>query len=416
MSLRSAFLALLINVTIAGPAAADPTSWANGMEAFSADNYEAALAHFTRARDEGLDGPAVHYNIAVSQFKLAQYDAAAETFALLAEHYPQMEGLAEYNLGLIARRQDRRQVAARHFLNAYNLSDDEKIRILASQRLRELEPETRTVSRWSGAVSVRAGNDDNIALRDEAGVPAGTTMESPVIDVFASLQGPRTAHDGFRFRGNAYAITYADANEYDQLELFASGYYEWRRDSWRAELGVHASGSTLGGDPFDRKAGAGARFVRYVGEASVVDLRYTYDDVSEGDKDFSGIAGSRQRIDGRYRWYRDDHRIQLRYIIETNDRESASVTRDRKSLIADYRLLPARGFGYKVGVEFRESEYPELEVPRDEDLVTLFGALNYTFASDWSVTLEFRQYENDSTDPVYSYDRRVVTLGALILF
>ena len=416
MSLRSAILALLIHVTLAGPAAAGSASWAEGMDAFSADNYEAALTHFTRARDEGLDGPAVHYNIAVSQFKLELYDEAATTFSLLGENYPQMAGLAEYNLGLVARRQDRRDVAARHFFQAYNLSDDKKIQILASQRLRELEPETRTVSRWSGSVGARAGNDDNIALRDEAGVPAGTTTESPVVDVFATLHGPWTGRDGFRFRGNAYAVKYADADEYDQFELLASGYYEWRRDNWRAELGTHASGSTLGGDPFDRKLGAGARFVRYLGDASLVDLRYTYDDISEGDVEFSGIAGSRQRIDGRYLWYRDDHRIQVRYVLETNDRESASVTRDRDSFIADYRLLPEKGFGYRVGVEFRDSEYAKLEVPRDEDLMTLFGTLNYTFSNEWSVMLEFRQYDNDSSDPAYSYDRKVFTLGALLLF
>lgn len=416
MSLRSAMLALLMSATLVGPAVADSAEWAAGTAAFSAEDYEAALTHFERARDEGLDGPAVHYNIAVSQFKLGLLDEAAVTFSLIAAHYPQMEGLAEYNLGLVARREGNRDIAAQHFFRAYNVSDDEKIRILASQRLGELEPDSRKVSRWSGAFGARAGNDDNVALRDEAGVPAGTSMESPVVDVFASVHGPWTGRDGFRFHGNAYAIAYADADEFDQFELAAGSFYEWRRDSWRAELGIRASASTLGGDAYDRKAGMGARFVRYIGDASLVDLRYNYDQVSEGDPDFSGIAGSRQRIDAAYRWYRNDHRVQLRYILETNDRDSASVSRDRDAFIVDYRLLPLQGFGYNVGLEYRNSEYNELEIPRSEDLVTAFGTLSYTFSNDWSIMLEYRQSDNDSTDPIYSYDRKVITLGALMLF
>lgn len=416
MSSRGALLALVICWTLTGPAAAETNAWAAGQAAFAAGDYEAALEYFRSARDEGLDGPAVHYNIAVTQFKLERYDEAAETFRLIALRFPPMEGLAEYNLGLVARRQDRRDAATQHFLRAFRLSNDEKIQVLASQRLRELEPEMRTVSRWSGAVGIRAGNDDNIALRDEAGVPVGTTMESPLADIWASFVGPRTGRDGFRLRGSAYVIRYADADEFDQSELRVGGFHEWRRHSWRAELGIDAAASTLGGDMFDRKLGANARFARYFGDNHVLDLRYTYDDVTEGDEVFTGIGGSRQRIDTRYRWYHEDHRVQLRYVVETNDRESASVSPERSAVIMDYRYLPLQGFGYEAGVELRDSEYSDIAIPRNEDLVTVFGTLSYAFSNDWSILFEYRQSDNESTDPEYSYDRRKFTLGAMKLF
>ena len=416
MSLRSALLALSLCLTLNGAAAAETNEWAAGQAAFAAGEYEAALLHFNHARDRGLDGPAVHYNIAVVQFKLEHYDEAAETFSLIASRFPQMEGLAEYNLGLIARRQERRDSATQHFLRAFRLSHDEKIQILASQRLRELEPEMRTVSRWSGAVGIRAGNDDNIALRDEAGVPVGTTTESPMADIWASFVGPRTGRDGFRLRGSAYIVRYADADEFDQAELRVGGFHEWRRHSWRAEFGLHAAASTLGGDRFDQKLGANARFARYFGDNHVVDLRYTYDDVSEGDEIFTGIGGSRQRLDGRYRWYHEDHRVQFRYVVESNDRESASVSPERRAIILDYRYLPLQGIGYETGVELRDSEYADITTPRQEDLVTVFGTLSYAFSNDWSILFEYRQSDNDSTDPAYRYDRRKFTLGAMKIF
>jgi hypothetical protein len=327
-----------------------------------------------------------------------------------------MEGLAEYNLGLVANRQGRRDDAALHFLRAYKVSDNEKIKILASNRIRELEPEQRTISRWSSAFGIRAGNDDNVALRDEAGVPVGTTTESPMVDAFASVIGPRNGRDGLRFRGSAYIIKYADADDFDQSELQAGGFYEWRRRNWRAEFGAHATTSTLGGDSFDRKLGADARIVRYFGDNNVVDLRYTYDDVSEGDAVFAGITGSRQRIDARYRWYRQTHRVQLRYVVESNDRIDPGVSPERTAFIADYRFRPLQGIGYEAGVELRNSDYAETATPRDEELLSLFGTLSYAFSNDWSILLNFRRSENDSTDPVYSYDRLQFTLGAMKIF
>jgi len=416
MLLQRLLIAIVACLVLTTQVSAETDDWAAGKAAFEAGNYDLALTHFQKARDAGLPGPAVHYNIAVAHFKLGEYDEAAAAFGLIAAKFPEMEGLAEYNLGLVANRQGRREDAALHFLQAYKVSDNEKIQILASDRIRELEPERRTTSRWSSAFGIRAGNDDNVALRDEAGVPVGTTTESPMVDAFASVIGPRNDRDGLRFRGSAYIVKYADADEYDQSEFLAGGFYEWRRRNWRAEFGAHATTSTLGGDAFDRKIGADARFVRYIGDNNVVDLRYSYDDVSEGDAVFAGISGSRQRIDARYRWYRQMHRVQFRYVIETNDRIDPGVSPQRRSLIVDYGFRPLRGPGYEAGVELRDSQYADVANPRDEDLLSLFGTLTYAFSNDWSILLNFRHSENDSTDPLYSYDRLQFTLGAMKIF
>jgi hypothetical protein len=417
MSLRIAKLALIFCCLVAASPAALAEDWQAGKQAFADGDFDTALFHFQNARDKGLDGPAVHYNIAVVQFELARYDDAGETFRLIAERFPAMRGLAEYNLGLVARRQGRRNDAASHFLRAYDLSpDDEKIRVLASRRIRELEPGFRSVTRWSGAFGLRAGHDDNIALRDEAGVPVGTTTESPMADMFASFSGPLTGRDGFRVNGSAYVIKYADADEFDQTELQVGGLYEWRRSNWRAQLGAHATTSMLGGDSFDRKLGADARFVRYVGDSSDMQIRYTYDDVSEGEDFFAAISGSRQLLEGRYRYYRDDRILRLRVIYETNDRLDSAVSPERYRVSADYRLQPEHGFGFEVGIDYRNSQYDDIAIPRNEKLLMLVGGMSYTFRNDWSVIVDYRLSDNESNDPDFTYDRQVFTLGAVKVF
>ena len=413
---RVAVLAIL--VALAGTAAATTTEdWSAGKQAFQAGDYASALLFFRTARDAGLEGPAVHYNIAVSQYKLGRYGAAQQNFALIARRFPKMRGLAEYNLGLTADRLGERADARAHFLNAYQMNpDDRRLRILASRRLRELEPEVRTASRWSGAFGVRAGSDDNVALLDEVGLPAGTTTDSPMADVFASFSGPWNGRSGFRLEGSAYLVKYVDADDFDRSEIRGGVFYEWRPTNWRLQIGVQASTGTIGGDAFDRKTGARVRVVRYLNRNSAIDLRYNYDDVTEADSIFAGLAGTRQQFDARYRWYRDTHRFQFRYRLQTNDRFDPGVSPDRSRFGIDYRYQPEQGLGFEAGISLRNSDYKDLATPREEDLTTFRGALTYMFRDNWLVLLEYRNASNDSTDETFSYDRGQITLGALRYF
>jgi tetratricopeptide (TPR) repeat protein len=408
-------LSLLATGGVASAGIAD--NWASGQQAFNDGNYASALHFFESARDAGLDGPAVHYNIAVSQFRLERYEDAGRTFALIARWFPQMRGLAEYNLGLVARRLGDTPQARVHFLRAYQLSpDNREIRVLASRRLRELEPEVRKVSRWTGAIGIRAGHDDNAALRDEAGLPVGTTTASPMADLFAVVQGPWIGRSGVRLDGSAYLVKYFDADEFDQSQFRGRVFYDWRPDDWRIQIGAHASISTLGSDAFDRKVGVNGSVVRYLGHVGMIDLRYAYDDVSDADAQFAGISGSRQQFDLRYRWYRFGHRVQVHFGLETNDRADPGVSPDRTRFGVAYRYMPDTGLGYGAGIEIRNSEYGDLAIPREEDLLTLSADLTYTLRGDWQLSFELRHSDNDSTDATFSYDRTQVMIGAMKLF
>jgi hypothetical protein len=294
--------------------------------------------------------------------------------------------------------------------------DNRTIRVLASRRLRESEPDVRTASRWTGAIGVRAGNDDNVALRDETVLPAGTAGESPMADLFASVRGPWTGRNGFRLEGSAYLVRYCDADEFDQSEISGGAFYDWRLSDWRIQAGVHAGAGSLGGDAFDRKAGVNGRLVRYIGGSALIDLRYAYDDVTDADSRFAGIDGSRRQVDARYRGYREDHRVQLRYWLETNDRLDPSVSPDRDRFAIDYWFQPEAGFGYEAGIDWRTSEYAGLVAPREEDLFTFRAGLSYTLRNDYLLLVEFRNSENESTDEAFSYNRTQITLGLLKIF
>jgi tetratricopeptide (TPR) repeat protein len=400
-------------------ASAHADEWEDGNTAFASGDYAAALSKFEAARDSGVSGPAVHYNIAVCQYKLEHYEDAGETFAYIAREYPQMASLAEYNLGLVSQRLDEPTAAVEHFLRAYRLSpDNEKIRVLASNQLAGIEPEARPTPGWSGAFAVRAGYDDNIALQDTAGIPLGITTESPMLDLFGSVSRPFSpGPGGFRFEGSVYGIRYFDADDFDQNEVSAGAIYEWRPGSWRVDAGAHAAAGWLGGDEFDRRFGLQVEGLHSMGENGVVNVAYYYDDISEGDTVFEGIKGKRHRVVARYRHYAGDgRRLMVRIRHEENDRLDPGVSPTRTGLSVDYRYLPDRGWGFEAGAGYRRSRFSDAATPRIENLVSARSALTRFLGRDWILMVEYQYSDNDSSDPVFSYDRNVLTIGVMRTF
>jgi hypothetical protein len=399
------------------PAMANDLSaeWESGKQAFAAADYRSALVYFETARALGMSGPAVHYNIAVCQYQLGRYEDALTTFGVIARDYPKMRGLAEYNMGLAEYRLGNVRAARQHFVNAYQLSgEDKNVRALAAGMLEETEEPAP--SNWYGSLALRAGHDDNVALRESLNLPTGVTGESPMIDFFGNIRGAPSWFGGFMLDASTYIVAYPDASDFDQSEFRAGGLYVWRPDDWRVEASAHFVYGTLGGSGFEREVALGARATRYLGEEASLDFRLRYDDVDNTDADFAGLAGTRQRFDFRWRWYPAGSDLTLRLGYETNDRSDPGVSPTRLRAQLDYRYEFGDAWGIEVGAGIRNSDYDDLAVPRTEDLTSLYTALTRTLNKVWLVALQYQYSENDSSDPFFSYERNVITIGALRTF
>lgn len=383
-------------------------AFAAGTAAFARQDYAQALAEFQTALAAGLDGPAIHYNLAASYFKLGDYEPAAKEFSLIAERYPAMRGLAEYNLGLVAKRRGEPDAAADYFEQARDAADDDKIVALAE---RELRPRTSgRPKRWYSLVSTRFGYDDNVRLvSNDVPVAGGMSAESSSTEFMAVASGPIAADGGFRFDGSLYAIRYQDAPFYDQDYLRTGFVYQWRWGRWLAEAGPHMSRSTLDGDGYERRLGGGFRVRRELAPRLYLGARYVHDEIDAVDDRFSFVEGSRDWLELRLDRRRATGRLVLAYTLESNDRGSAIATA-RQKIALSYAHDFAGRWTAETEAAMRHSSYDDAAVARDEDLVDLTVSVTRSFARGWALTGTASSASNDSIDP-YAYDRSRLSLG-----
>ncbi len=377
-------------------------AFAAGTAAYGAQDYLRALSHFQAAREAGVEGAAVHYNIAVCHYRLGDYEAAEAEFSLIAQRYAGMRALAEYNLGLVAQRRGEDQAAQRHFRQALENSEDEKIQRLAAEQLRP-EPVVDS-GRWYSRLNTRLGYDDNVRLvSDDVPVPSGQSSDSMSTEFWGLISGPLSAAPGFRFDGSLYSVRYQDASFYDQSYLRVGGVYRWQWGNWLAEAGPHLSFSTLDGDGYEQRSGVAVRVRRNINSRMAFKAHFSHDEVDEGDARFAFVEGSREWLELSLDRRDARNRLTFSYAVESNDRGvNIASTRHKLSLRHRYSFNPR--WETDLQGSFRRSSYDDLAQPRDEDLTRLSFGLTRNLSQNWEVSGFVALSDNSSSEP-FSYDR-----------
>ncbi len=384
--------------------------YARGVVEFGQRNYLSALALFVDAREAGIAGPAVHYNIGVCQFRLGNFADAISAFYVVTG-YPTLAPLAFYNIGLAERRLGNDSLAKDWFRKAQRSSNDDKLTALAAMQLRADRPEIEPLG-WLTYLAAQFGYDENVNLVNESAIPSGNNPDSPVIEVYGVLSGPYRNTDGLRFDGSAYAIRYTDSDEFDQTGIRIGASYQWFGRNWRSEAGAYYVYNTLGGEGFESNTVAQLKGRLFLSSAASLQFGYAHEDVNAAGNIFTSIEGTRKKASIGLDLLRDNDRLRLDYVLEMNDRLDPSVSPDRKKLGARYTHWFNSNWELELALTIRDSDYDELlPVPREEDLAEFRGRLGYELASGWKLFGQHSYSDNDSSDPLFSYTRNVTIFG-----
>jgi hypothetical protein len=396
------------------PATAQQTgTFAAATAAFEQGDYPQALGLFQQARAEGVDSAALNYNIGVCQYRIGDYTEAERTFRSLAERFPQLRALAEYNRGLALSALERTAEAATVF-EGVRAAGDERLAALAASALAELDREAAAPApAWFGYLNFGVGHDDNVALLDDLSLPAAVSASSALHELLGYASHRFALRVPLRLDFSGYLVRYPDAAQFDQDAWNVDMAFEWSPGAWRLGVGPHLGLTTLDGDGFESSIGAGLRATRSLSSRLSFDLRYWYDDIESPTTRFDYMTGTRQRVrfalerrtpDGR-------GRVRVGYEIDLQDRAAPSVSPERGRIALNFARRVQERWSVEGLLAYRQSGYDELAVPRDEQLVEIAAVVRRELSAAWLLNVEYRWADNDADVAQYSYTSNRFSVG-----
>jgi len=381
--------------------------FSRAQQLFSKGEYKQALSGFQKAQKMGMAGPALEYNLGVTQYKLKNYSQASVHFSNLLKD-KNMRPLAAFNLGLAYDKLGRRAEAIKWFRVAYDETGDRKLKTLAWQALDQMGVKVAKPFKQSldGMVGLLYGNDTNVID------PVNPT--SNISDTFTELYAGLYYNMSPSLKLNTFYLSqdYSVANSYDFSLLDLGLEKSFTTGQWDNSAEAMFTTSTLGGQSYQDSVGA--QFEGKIGITDTHDLRtrYRVEQISSTTRSY--LQGTRQKI----RIERLEHSNpgnKLMYELEMNDRansatSSYSPTRHTLRYYRYFRLSENwRADGY---VGYRSSVYSQVAgVTRSDQRVRLKARVRRNIGKSVQLLGEYSYSNNNSSVAAYSYSRNLFSLG-----
>ena len=421
--------------TVAAPVSAKD-AFAEGTAAFRNGDFQTALGHFEQARKEGRESASLTYNLGVTLFKLARYQAAQSQFSQLLDD-PEWGGVARLQLGLVAEKQGRPVAAVGHYRVLVD-SDSPRLRELALKRLNALaqvpaaEP---AEARGVALVSLTTGFDDNAyALQNEL-LSDTSVGEDTYTELFAwgqyQLQGQVT--DGWRLHGFAFTRRYSDLDSLNlsSYNLGVSRHLPWH--GWELELGGVTELTSLGGERVASEFRIVSRLQQAFGSGELT-LAYLPSRFS-GTEKYRYLNGWRQRFEARWEMPLASLDVNAFYRLDLDDRADLVTAEDgyysysprRQTFGAELEWPLVWGWVLNAGTQYRLSHYrgsnrlqdsdgEYKDQPRDGNRLRSWVGAEKQLLPRLEFGARIVTTDNDENFNIYTYDKTEASLSVRYVF
>jgi len=398
-----------------------------GVRAFRAGDYQAALQSFLDALRAGLDTPGLHYDLGTTYYRLGRYAEAEREFRALAPD-PKWAPLAHYNLGLTAQRAGRPQQAMEYFGQTYRTTTDPNLRTLAATALERLGgalPSPTT----SAVVSLAGGYDSNATLSPDAAT-AGVSHQGDRFAEALAAASHRLAGNtarGWVVHGSLLVRKYADLSQFDVAGSRAGLSYETDSSRVQTSVGTYFDTAYFGGDRLEQIASVDVQARTPLDAGGDLRGRYQLGHIAGGGG-FEYLDGWQQRLSADAGFAPGSALVRVGYQLELNDRrdleqggEFFSVSPTRHSLFASVALRNVAGWQAEARGEYRVSRYRDanrlavtggtVEVTRKDDRFGFALRANRRLAPLWRAFVDYSYYRNESNLDTYDYSRQQLMAG-----
>ena len=385
-----------------------------GVEFFKKGDYHSAIASFESAQKAGMKSAALFYNLGSAYFKIENYSVSKKYFTRVTE-YPDKRALAEFNLGMIAVRENNKEAALDRFEYAATNSEDKKIVDLSKQKIAALQGAGK---RWGAYFLAGFGYDDNIsATPDNLALGVDDTFYNIYASADYVIRGTRKS--GWLVDAAYFKVDFTDGDDYDQ-DFYTIGLRnEHRLSSWDTITHFRFGHSTFGGDDLQTFYKLDVLGARPLSGDTKIFLQYRYDDFTSENPIYDYLQGWRQRAQIRYYRNTEKNNQQIYYEVELNDRSELVTSLFRYNYSPTRHMLGGK-YTYKFtnkwylsgDLSYRVSDFPaSASLDRDDTRWLLGVLLDYRIDHTLSVKGNVKYLQNDSNVDIYTYDKTVITLG-----
>ncbi len=416
--------------------AEDSSAFVKGIEAFRKGSYDDAVFYFKKAKESGVTGSNIEFNLAVSYYKLEKYELAKEGF-LMAAKQEKYRQLAYYNLGLVADKQNNTNEAIRWYQKASALRSDSKIASLAKSKISKLSltdkapPQQNLLAardkyktssatgrsgrerKINGGVTLAVGNDDNILLADgNAEEGQASNLDGNYWEVFGYLNIP--LGQNWTLNANTYWQDYdidPDTQDFNNVSIGIK--YRTQLGGWWFSPSVHYVDSNLGSNDYQQIWDYKLRFSRSLGHGRWMIFRYRYSDI-ESEAPYQSFTGDRHQFRVEYKTKLAFGKLRLRYELETNDRQNRPTSNSsptRHTIRARLKRPLSDRWNLATEVGFRTSDYDTpsaLTQARQDDRFRFRLDINRDMSKTWKLGVLYVYTDNDSNGAngvSYSYTK-----------
>jgi len=429
-------IVLVSGLLLATTSMADNSSryFNEGIKASIAGDYNTALQHFKKARQAGLNTSVLDYNLAVSYYKLQQYESSRQTFSKLTDT-PTFEQLAYFNLGLIANKQKDEATAIRWFQRAYRNRSNEKLRKLAALALQRLGVSARKTRRsvpdWTGSVSSALARDSNVSLVNEE--LAGVTGESDTAVNLSTTAGrwlKGNVNSGVRLKLSAVMRKYGKLSQNNDSQLSARILRYDQLGEWKVRLGGSWDEIYFNGSEYQRVVSADVRVRAALSLASQFHFRYKLSRVQATDAVFDYLDGWRQQFRVGLQHKYTAGKTRYYYQLELNNREDrlgitnpfTRYSPTRHTLRITHWRDIASHWRLRLDGRFRFSDYNDDNIlagnvseRRIDGQWRITTRMSRTFGRRWEVFVQHGLTKNNSSIDLEnfskSYQRSILKVG-----
>lgn len=402
----------------AGAAESGRYHFDEGVSHFRNDELRAALQAFQRASDAGMNTPKLRFNLALTHYKLRNYERAQSLLETLTDTSG-FDGMAHYHLGLIAERRGANDAAANRYQQARERAETDSLRRLAQAGLGR----TRGIRETRIYAFAGGGLDDNPSLLND--VSRSNNDSDSYLELFGYASHRRGA--GI-FEGSAFLRRYDSTPDANTALLSVSAGRQTELAGGRLQYRGEIAAVSVDDERLQEEYTARADWERALGGSRFLDARLAATRVQADDR-FDFLTGWRYRARLRTAgqlgrgWWRAGYRFEL------NDRDdieepdaffSRSPIRHRLRLEAGHPLpgpfslqarLGYRHSRYQDADRFSNADGSTTQKRRTEDRLSARLSTRWRFTKSWSALLEYEYRDNSSSFDSFEYQRNTLLLG-----